>query len=223
MPKYGSSQRISYTPIRSAPTSSALPLPLGSRSFIASSASVSSVVVVGMAMPSWSSHARLIHSITWRSCSLSSGSDAMRPSSSVITSRHSGWRSSSALRLGMYVSIIGARSMMAPLSSSAISCARERFALKSTSVCTSPFSIASSSLAYSFSSDTPCACTLTRVSASMRAKNLLSDQLRSTYSVSRPVIVRACAQQAPRHRIIVSSSAAVFFIIMSASVHKSLT
>ena len=50
-----------------------------------------------------------------------------------MAARQSGCAASSAERLGMLASISGARSISAPLSSRVCSCARERFALKSTS------------------------------------------------------------------------------------------
>ncbi len=100
----------------------------------------------------------------------------------------------------MLASISGARSINAPPFSRACSCARVRFALKSTSAGMSPCAIASSIAAYCVSSETACASIETPVSASIRGKNRLLSQLRSTVSVSRPVSVAALAAPASRDK-----------------------
>ena len=166
----------------------------------ASSTSVNSAMEVGADRFSAESHFALIHTQTWRSVVFSRGREAIRPSSSVMAARQSGCAASSAERLGMLASISGARSISAPLSSRVCSCARERFALKSTSAGMLPCAMAAIRFAYCVSSETACASMETPVSASMRGKNRLLAQSRSTVSVSSPVSVVAPAAPASRDR-----------------------
>ena len=137
----------------------------------------------------------------------------MRPSSSAMISFHCGCSASSALRLGICASISGARSMTAPDSSSAISCVRERLALNSTSVCTSPLSIRFRRSLYSDSSAIPAGETAIPVSSCIRLKNAFFSQFRSTISDSKPVTLSACAAAASRQRASIRAIAAVFFMV----------